>query len=743
MRKISFDGDHAVPVESAEIRRNLSVAHAGGEASAMTHDSETIREIISGSRLAMFALDNDLRYTAFNSTHAANMKAMYGAEIALGGRLLDYQTVAADRETSQANLLRALGGARVVASAYSGEPGSRRYVDVVHEPLTDATGAVVGVTVWSFDATERETVERNLRESEERFQMLFNAVPDGITVIGLDGRITAANQSQARMYRYDSTDDLIGMNAALMVAPSCRDRAAQNMQRRLNGEDVPLVEYEVLRKDGTTFYAEARTSLLRNQDGAVSGYIYTTRDVTERNSAEVALRESEEQYRELFDGVVEGIFRTSLEGGVLRDNQAMAEMLGYDPKEDLTAELVDTARQVWADPEERSRLTELVRERGVVRDHECEFLRKDGSRLWVSLSVRLVPGREGEAPYYEGFVQDITARRLAERRAEERSHFLEELLMAIPVPVFCLDATLHYLDANEAYLANLGLSKGELIGKTVFEVWPAGLAKRFDASDRELLAHPEEPIEDDVVLPLPDGTLLNIVTHKAVFSDIAGHTGGIVGVNLDVTGIREGELKLAASTARLELTLQGAVTALGATTERRDPYTAGHQRRVAGIACAIALRLGWDEDRLESLRVAAALHDIGKIVVPAEILSKPARLNNAEMALIREHAGAGADIVGPIGFGLDVAETIRQHHERLDGSGYPAKLRGEEILPAARIIAIADVVEAMISHRPYRPALPIEAAMAELEDGAGSRYDAAACKAAISLFRDGGFKLSE
>jgi PAS domain S-box-containing protein/putative nucleotidyltransferase with HDIG domain len=639
--------------------------------------------------------------------------------------------------------LRALGGARVVASAYSGEPGSRLYVDVVHEPLADATGAVVGVAVWSFDATERETVERNLRDTQERFQMFFNAVPDGIVVIGPDGCVTAANQSQVRLYRYGSADDLIGINATLLVAPSCRDRAAQNMQRRLNGEDVPLVEYEVLRKDGTTFYAEVQATILRNQDGAVSGYICATRDVTERKGAEAALRESEEHYRELFDGVVEGVFRTSLEGRVLRYNQALAEMLGYDPEEDLTVQLLDAAHEVWADPEDRSRFTELVREQGVVRGHECEFLRKDASRTWVSLSARLVPGREGEAPYYEGFVQDISARRLAERRDEERSHFLEELLMAIPVPVFCLDATLHYLDANEAYLAYLGLSKGELLDKTVFDVWPAELAKRFDASDRELLAHPERPIEDGVELPLPDGTLVNIVTHKAVFSDIAGRTGGIVGVNLDVTDIREAEVRLAASAAKLKLTLEGAVTALGATTEMRDPYTSGHQRRVAEIACAIAFRLGWDEDRLESLRVAAVLHDIGKILVPAEILSKPARLNNAEMALIREHAGAGADIVGPIGFDLEVAETIRQHHERLDGSGYPAKLRGGEILPGARILAIADVVEAMISHRPYRPALRIEAAMAEIEDGAGSRYDAAACDAAISLFRDGGFKLSE
>ena len=196
---------------------------------------------------------------------------------------------------------------------------------------------------------------------------------------------------------------------------------------------------------------------------------------------------------------------------------------------------------------------------------------------------------------------------------------------------------------------------------------------------------------------------------------------------------------LAATVEQLARTLEGAVAALGATTELRDPYTAGHQRRVAELACTIARTLGWDEARLKSLSIASVLHDIGKIVIPAEILVKPGRLSEMEMQLIRQHASAGAEIVGSIGFAEDVAEIICQHHERLDGSGYPKGLRDEEILPEARVLAVADVVEAMISHRPYRPALPIELAIAEIEDGSGIRYDAEACRTAILLIRDQGF----
>jgi putative nucleotidyltransferase with HDIG domain len=234
-----------------------------------------------------------------------------------------------------------------------------------------------------------------------------------------------------------------------------------------------------------------------------------------------------------------------------------------------------------------------------------------------------------------------------------------------------------------------------------------------------------------------------VLTHEAVFFDVDGRPAGIVGVNLDVTEIRQAQQDLAESAVQLRLTLKAAVAALGTTTEMRDPYTAGHQRRVAELAGAIGAELSWDEGQIETLRTAALLHDIGKIIVPAEILSKPGRLSETEMQLIRQHAAAGADTVASIDFEADIAEMIRQHHERLDGSGYPAGLRGDEILPEARVLAVADTVEAMISHRPYRPALPIEDALAEIEGGAGVRYDAEAAAACVRLFREKGFRLSE
>jgi len=185
--------------------------------------------------------------------------------------------------------------------------------------------------------------------------------------------------------------------------------------------------------------------------------------------------------------------------------------------------------------------------------------------------------------------------------------------------------------------------------------------------------------------------------------------------------------------------LQGTIQAVAATAESRDPYTAGHQRRVTQLSLAIGRELGLDDDRLEALHVAALLHDIGKVAVPAEILSKPSRLTDAETALIQAHPRRAYDILKYIEFPWPIAEFVLQHHERLEGSGYPDGLVGDEIHLEARILAVADVVEAMSSHRPYRAALGIDAALAEIEQNAGRLYDERAATACLRLFRERGF----
>src|SRR5664280_2901216 len=222
-----------------------------------------------------------------------------------------------------------------------------------------------------------------------------------------------------------------------------------------------------------------------------------------------------------------------------------------------------------------------------------------------------------------------------------------------------------------------------------------------------------EPYRVDHRIVRPDThEVRHLTTYGEPLADAEGRLETVIGASLDVTDRIEADRVLRLSEARAARSLGDTVAALGATVAMRDPYTASHERRVCELACAMAARLGWSDEAVEILRTAALVHDVGKISVPAEILSKPTRLSENEFALIQAHSAAAWEILAPIDFGGPVAEIVHQHHERLDGSGYPRGLRVGEILPEVRILAVADVVEAMIAHRPYRAALPLEAALA-------------------------------
>ncbi len=190
----------------------------------------------------------------------------------------------------------------------------------------------------------------------------------------------------------------------------------------------------------------------------------------------------------------------------------------------------------------------------------------------------------------------------------------------------------------------------------------------------------------------------------------------------------------------LRKAMQGIVHAMVLTIESRDPYTAGHQQRVTQLASALAQEMGLSEKEVEGIKMASLIHDIGKISIPAEILSKPGKLTEIEFSLVKTHAQAGYEILKDIEFSWPIAQIVLQHHERLDGSGYPLGLKDKKILLEAKIIGVADVVEAMASHRPYRPALGIEKALEEISQKKGTLYSTEVSDICIKLFTEKGFK---
>jgi putative nucleotidyltransferase with HDIG domain len=211
----------------------------------------------------------------------------------------------------------------------------------------------------------------------------------------------------------------------------------------------------------------------------------------------------------------------------------------------------------------------------------------------------------------------------------------------------------------------------------------------------------------------------------------------------DITDRKQAEEELLQTLERLRKAVGATIQVLVSAVEARDPYTAGHQTRSATLASTIAAEMGLSQEKIEGIRIAGSIHDIGKLSIPAEILSKPTKLSKNEFSLIKEHARHGYEILKEVESPWALAEIVYQHHERMDGSGYPRNLKGNEILMEARIMAVADVVESMASYRPYRPALGIEAALNEIEKNRGIMYDDAVVDTCLKLFREKGFKLAE
>jgi putative nucleotidyltransferase with HDIG domain/PAS domain S-box-containing protein len=374
--------------------------------------------------------------------------------------------------------------------------------------------------------------------------------------------------------------------------------------------------------------------------------------------------------------------------------------------------------------------------------YESDFRirRADGEYRWVAARGTPVPTAAGAIRNWVGTLvekdtptgRDEEFRRVS-RTAAEVDALLDTLEANAPVGFLFVDREFRYVRVNEALAAINGLPVEQHLGRLVAEVVP-DLWPQIEPFYRRILDG-DGPVLD---VPMTGETAATgaapgyfLASYFPVLVD-----DEVIGISVMVVEITE---RIRAHEAMVSLT-EAAVEAVAAAVEARDPYTAGHQRRVAALAVAIARDMGIDDHAIEGIRLAAKIHDIGKISVPAEILSKPARLSPAELTLVQQHARAGYDIVRGIDFPWPIAEMILQHHERRDGSGYPAGLTGAEIGIGAQIIAVADVMEALASHRPYRASKGIDAAMEELARGRGTRFDAGATDSCLRLFREGRFR---
>lgn len=359
-------------------------------------------------------------------------------------------------------------------------------------------------------------------------------------------------------------------------------------------------------------------------------------------------------------------------------------------------------------------------------------------KRWFMLTVSAL--RDGQKSAATVMHVDITGRKLTEQALAQESLQNQAYLRNASDGVHIVDSEGMVQEVSDSFCTMLQYSREELIGANV-SMWDAQRsATEVQQAVTALLARGDHSVFE-TRHRRKDGTILDV----EVSSQRLELTGRPMLYNSarDVTEKKRAERDILQYLAKIKTAFMSTVEVVTSLGELRDPYTAGHERRVGALAAAIGTELGFDASRVDGLRVAGSLHDVGKISVPSEILAKPGRLTATQLQLVQEHAQAGYEILKSVAFPWPVAQTTLQHHERLDGSGYPHGLKGEEILLEARIMAVADVVEAMSSHRPYRAALGLEKALAEIERGRGTAYDPAIVDACLKLFRKNKYTITE
>jgi len=345
----------------------------------------------------------------------------------------------------------------------------------------------------------------------------------------------------------------------------------------------------------------------------------------------------------------------------------------------------------------------------------------------VALAALLVPGA-----VISWFLLRISGR---QKLLKEKVEFDAQLFGATTDSIMVHDLNGKYVYANEHACRFYGYDEEELARINLYELNAPEHAETVEASIKELAEKGQFTFESAHICKNKP------LTPVEVNSRIIESHGRklIVSAVRDISERKRTAEELRQTSERLQRAIEGAINAVALTTEIRDPYTAGHQQRVAKLACVIGREIGLADEQVEAVRVAGTLHDIGKIYVPAEILSRPGRLRQNEINLVKDHAQVGYDLLSTIEFPWPVAKIVLQHHERINGSGYPLGISGDEILIEAKIMGVADVVEAMASHRPYRPAFSVEEALLEILQQRGVLYSPEAVDACIRIFTQKGF----
>ena len=652
------------------------------------------------------------------------------------------------------------------------------WIDWLLTPEFDGKLGVQSVLTSARDITERKVVELKLQNERYLLQTFMDNVPDHIYFKDTQGRFTNANRAQAQWLGAKDKDSLIGKSDSDFFSSEHSDSTALEENEIIRtGHQITKEEKETW-PDGRVTWVNTTKMPLFDIDKNVIGTFGISRDITGRKRTMFALAESERRYRRLTENAQDIIWRTTIDGEILFMNSAVKRLLGYK-----TEETFGLTGQTYLSESSRSRLQQWIEK--AVRNPkianfsgELEYINKEGRPILFEASVVAIRDENGRITALEGISRDITARKRAElalRESEERYRILVESINDI---IYRTDINGYFIFANPVAERIIGYPENELnkihylqfvredykeevrifynkqfrdktsstylefplrkkngsviwIGQNVQLNYVKGRIKGFLAVARDIT---ERKIAEDALIQVHDNLEKRV---EARTSELSKSNKLLL---QEINDRRRAQTELQSSLSRYQAAMEGIIKAMALTVEMRDPYTAGHQQRVTELAQAIAKEMGLLQEQIDGIRMAGIIHDLGKISIPAEILNKPGKISEIVFDMIKIHPTVGYEILKSIDFPWPLAKIVHQHHERMNGSGYPQGLKGDQIILEARILMVADVFEAVSSHRPYRPALGMDKALDEVVKNKGELYDPEVVDACAKVVQKRGFK---
>ena len=460
----------------------------------------------------------------------------------------------------------------------------------------------------------------------------------------------------------------------------------------------------------------------------------------ERKRAEQVLGQERDRIQKYLDVAEVMLLALDRQGTIIMINRKGARILDYREEELLGKSWFDTCLPAEDRETVRRVFKEIMAGRVAKQEYYQNFvLTKSGEERKIAWHNTIVTDDAGQAQGTLSSGEDITDHLKAKNALADSEELYRRLVASIPDLIVRTDLQGNILFVNDVAVRLTGAENAQsLAGRNVFDLVDPEDRDKAVLAFRRLFDEKIGPQE--IGLTFKPGVRTPFEIDGAVLRDPDGMPYGIVYLCRDITERKRAETDLREGLTKLRTTLKASIDSLSSAIEMRDPYTAGHQERVTRLARAIAREMELAEERIEAIEIAGVIHDIGKLYVPAEILSKPTKLTEIEYALIKMHAQAGYTILSKIDFPWPIARIVHEHHELINGSGYPQGLAGKDILLEARILCVADVVEAMSSHRPYRPALGVGAALGEIAQKRGILYDREVVDACLRIFRDKQFK---